>query len=101
MPPDQSPAEGGLAARRAEYWRRTRGLTAILMGVWFVVSFVLTFFARELSAWNFFGWPLSFYMSAQGSLIIFVVIIWLYARRMDRLDRQFRDDADRSDQNGR
>ena len=89
--PAPAPDPQEIEARHAEYWRRTQRLTAMLMAVWFVVSFVLTWFARELSAWNFFGWPFSFYMSAQGALIIFVVIIWVYARRMERLDRQFSD----------
>ena len=46
------------------------------------------FFARDLS-FNFFGWPFAFYMAAQGSLIIYVVIIWYYARYMNNLDREY------------
>ena len=38
---------------------------------------------------NFFGWPFAFYMAAQGSLIIYVVIIWYYARYMNNLDREY------------
>ena len=63
-------------------------LTAGLMLAWFAISFLPVFFARELSGWIFFGWPFPFYMSAQGSLILFVVIIWIYARRMDRIERE-------------
>ena len=44
--------------------------------------------ARELS-FDFFGWTFAFYMAAQGSLIIYVVIIWYYARYMNRLDREY------------
>jgi putative solute:sodium symporter small subunit len=76
------------ASRREQYWSRNLRITAILMGVWFVVTYVMAFFARDLN-FNFFGWPFSFYMAAQGSLIVYVVIIGFYARYMSRLDREF------------
>jgi putative solute:sodium symporter small subunit len=76
------------ASRREEYWSRNLRITAILMGVWFVVTYVMAFFARDLN-FNFFGWPFSFYMAAQGSLITYVVIIGFYARYMSQLDREF------------
>ena len=47
------------------------------------------YYARDLNQINFFGWPLAFYMSAQGSLIIYVIIIWYYARYMNNLDRVY------------
>lgn len=76
------------SASREEYWSRNLRITAILLGIWFFVTFVLAFFARDLS-FTFFGWPFSFYMAAQGSLIIYVLIIFFYARYMSRLDREF------------
>ena len=42
-----------------------------------------------ISPVNFFGWPFAFYMAAQGSLIIYVIIIWYYARYMNNLDRVY------------
>jgi len=76
------------AARRQEYWRRNLNITAVLMSIWFVVTFVVGYFARELS-FNFFGWPFSFWMGAQGALVIYCVIIWFYARYMNNLDREY------------
>ncbi len=70
------------------YWRKTLTVTAVLLIIWFVVTFVVSYFARELS-FNFFGWPFSFWMGAQGSLIIYVAIIWFYARYMNKLDNQY------------
>jgi putative solute:sodium symporter small subunit len=70
------------------YWQKNLRLTAILLAIWFVVTFVMAYFARELSSITFFGWPLSFYMAAQGSLIIYVIIIGVYARTMNRLDQE-------------
>jgi putative solute:sodium symporter small subunit len=76
------------SARREEYWSRNLRMTAILLGVWFVVTYVVAFMARDLT-FSFFGWPFSFYMAAQGSLIIYVAIIWYYAHYMSQLDREF------------
>ncbi len=69
------------------YWQKNLRITAILLAIWFVVTFVVSYFARDLS-FNFFGWPFSFYMGAQGSLIIYVLIIAFYARTMNRLDQE-------------
>lgn len=77
-----------LTPRHHEYWSKNLKITSILLGVWFFVTFVIGWFARELS-FNFFGWPFSFYMGAQGSLIIYVVIIWYYARYMNKLDEEY------------
>jgi putative solute:sodium symporter small subunit len=72
-----------------EHWRRSKRLTFELLAIWFIVSFVIPFFARALTPITFFGWPLPFYMAAQGALVVYVVIIGIYAARMRRLDRQF------------
>ena len=69
------------------YWQKNLRITAILLAIWFVVTFVMAYFARDLN-FTFFGWPFSFYMAAQGSLIVYVVIIWYYARTMNRLDQE-------------
>lgn len=78
-----------LSEKHREYWRKNLVITAVLMAVWFVATFVEGWYARELNSINFFGWPLGFYMSAQGSLIIYVVIIWVYARYMNKLDYEY------------
>ena len=77
-----------LTQRHQEYWNKNLKITAILLALWFVVTFVVAWFARELS-FNFFGWPFSFYMGAQGALIIYVWIIWYYAKYMNRLDSEY------------
>ena len=78
-----------LSAKHREYWRRNLTLTGVLLAIWFVVTFVMGYFAIPLAKINFFGWPFSFYMAAHGSLIIYVLIIWFYARRMGRLDQEY------------
>ncbi len=69
-----------------DYWRKNLRMTALLLSIWFVATFVVIYFARELATINFFGWPFSFYMAAQGSLIIYVLIIGFYAMYMKKLD---------------
>ena len=77
-----------VSAKLQEYWRRNLNVTAVLLLIWFVVTYVVAYFARDLN-FNFFGWPFSFYMAAQGSLIVYVLIIWFYARYMNNLDREY------------
>jgi len=71
---------------RGAYWRKNLRITAVLLAIWFVVTFVTTFFARELS-FTFFGWPFSFWMAAQGALLIYLALIGFYAWYMNQLDR--------------
>ncbi len=78
-----------LSQRHHEYWRKNLVITAILLAVWFVVTFVEAWYARELNTITFFGFPLGFYMSAQGSLAIYVLIIWIYAKYMRKLDLEY------------
>lgn len=73
---------------RARYWRKSLRLTALLLLIWFVVTFVVSYYARELSRVTVFGFPLGFYMGAQGALLIYLAIVGVYARYMARLDRQ-------------
>jgi len=84
-----------LSDRHKEYWRKNLVITAILLVVWFVATFVEAWFARELNQFRFLGFPLGFYMSAQGSLIIYVALIGIYAYYMNRLDVEY--DVDEGD----
>ncbi len=71
------------------YWGRTRRLTVALGLVWFVTTFGTIFFARELSRFTLFGWPFSYYMVAQGTTLIYVLVVGLYAWRMRQLDGRY------------
>jgi putative solute:sodium symporter small subunit len=99
MPPEPSPSDSTtghdpqrqrrIVAARAAHWRSTRRLTVILMALWLATGFCTVFFARELARITVFGWPLSFYMAAQGASLICLAIIGVYAWRMRRLDRAY------------
>ena len=89
--PGQEPGlQRRLRAARASHWRRTRRLTFVLLALWLGTSFGTVFFARELAQITVFGWPLSFYMAAQGASLICLAIIGAYAWRMRRYDSAYR-----------
>ncbi len=69
------------------YWQKNLNITGTLLVIWFLVTFGVAFFARELT-FNFFGWPFSFWVGAQGALLVYMVLIWYYARTMNRLDQE-------------
>ncbi len=78
-----------LTQKHKDYWQRNLNMTAFLLAIWFVVTFVVSFFARELNDITVLGFPFGFYMGAQGSLVIYVVIIWYYAHYMNNLDKEY------------
>ena len=77
-----------LSEKHRDYWRRNVRITGILLLIWTIVTFVVGWYARDLS-FNFFGWPFSFWMGGQGALVIYVIIIGYYARYMNKLDQEY------------
>ncbi len=78
-----------LTERHKEYWQKNLRLTWILLIIWFVVTYVIGYLAIDLQSVTFLGFPVAFYMGAQGSLVIYVAIIAYYARYMNQLDREY------------
>jgi putative solute:sodium symporter small subunit len=76
-----------ISERHRAYWSKNLQITGILLAIWFIVTFGIGYFARDLN-FTFFGWPFSFWVGAQGALIVYVVIIWYYARYMNKLDQE-------------
>lgn len=70
------------------YWFRTRSLTYFLLVLWVVITFGLPWFADDLNPFTVFGFPLGFYMAAQGALIFYLGMIWFYNWRMRKLDSE-------------
>lgn len=77
-----------LTEKHQEYWSKNLRVTGILLFLWFFFTFVTGWFSRELNDIVIIG-PLGFYMAAQGSLIIYVLIIWFYARYMNNMDKEY------------
>ncbi len=78
-----------IRARQRAYWRATLRLTSVLLLAWAAASFLPGWFAEDLNNFTFYGWPLGFYMAAQGALIIFLLIVWIYDRWMTRLEQRY------------
>ncbi len=77
-----------LTESHKQYWQKNLRMTALLLFIWFVVTFVVGFNARELN-FEFFGWPFSFWVGAQGALVVYVLIIAYYAHYMNNLDKEY------------
>ena len=71
------------------YWKANQRLIVTLLIIWFVVAYIPPLIVNQLNQIVFAGFPLGYYMGSQGSLIVFVVLIFYYAWRMNRLDREY------------
>ncbi len=76
-------------SQREAYWRKTSRLMWTIMVLWFVFSFGIHLFAVPLNSVSIFGFPLGFYMAAQGSLIAFVVLCFWNAHAQNKIDQEF------------
>ncbi|MGI9298277.1 MAG: DUF4212 domain-containing protein [Gammaproteobacteria bacterium] len=88
MNEDRQNPRNELNAAREAHWPRTRRLMFLTLGVWFVFSYLVHWFADALNGASFLGFPLGFYMAAQGSLIVFVVLLFWFAAAQDKIDRE-------------
>jgi len=86
-----TPRSGALDELEQRLWRRRMRVTGWLLAAWLAVTFGVSFFARELNM-VVLGWPLSFWVAAQGALLVYMLLVVVFARRMGRIDEE-RDDA--------
>ncbi len=77
------------AAQMQRYWSKTSRLMWTIFALWIVFSFVLPLFAVQLNTIKFLGFPLGFYMAAQGSLIAFVLLCTWNAVAQNKIDEEF------------
>ena len=76
--------------RRKEYWRRNLRLVAILLTIWFLVSYGCgILFVDELNKVRMGGFKLGFWFAQQGAIYVFVALIFVYVWRMNKLDKEF------------
>ena len=76
-------------SNKERHWEKTRGLMLITLAIWFVFSIVIFMFGEGLNNASFLGYPLAYYMCAQGSIVIFVVLIFWFANRQEKIDEEF------------
>lgn len=70
------------------YWQRTSTLMFTMLALWLFFGFIIHMFVVPLNAIKIAGFPLGFYMAAQGSLIAFVVMLFWFAKAQDKIDRE-------------
>lgn len=74
----------------AMYWKRTLRLTLVLLGIWFVVGYVIAIvLAPFLNRFTFLGGPLGFWVAQNGAIYVFWILVLVYALRMNRLDEEY------------
>lgn len=76
-------------SQQVAHWAATRRLMWIHLSIWFIFSFVVHWFASALNKMSFMDFPVGFYMAAQGSLIVFVVQLFIFVWQQDKVDRQY------------
>jgi len=75
---------------RENYWKRNLKLVALCLSIWFVVSYLFGIILfDQLNAISLGGYKLGFWFAQQGSIYVFVVLIFFYAWRMNKLDKEF------------
>jgi putative solute:sodium symporter small subunit len=87
-----APSDDTVAARHAEYWRRNVRYMGGLLAVWFVVSYGFGILLRgplDNIRIPGTGFPLGFWFAHQGAIYVFVVLIFVYVRLMNGLDKEF------------
>jgi len=75
-------------SQKEVHWNRTRNLMFVHLTIWFVFSYVVHWIAPTLNKTAFMDFPLGFYMAAQGSLVVFVVQLFVFAKQQEKIDRE-------------
>jgi len=88
MQTTESMAETHIRQAKRSHWVRLKRLTFSLLLLWVLVTFVAIYFSRDLT-FSFLGWPFNYWMVAQGSLLVYLLITMVYAWLAGRLDRQY------------
>ena len=76
-------------SNKERHWEKTKGLMMLTLAIWFIFSIVIFMFGESLNNGSFLGYPLAYYMYAQGSIVIFVVLIFWFANRQEKIDEEF------------
>lgn len=74
---------------RENHWIKTRNLTILVLVIWAIFAIIIPWNAKSLNEFSFLGFPLGYYMCVQGSLIVFVLLIFFQNWRQDAIDDEF------------
>ena len=75
-------------SNKEKHWEKTKGLMIITLIIWFVFGYLIFMFGSELNTMSFLGYPLAYYMTAQGSLLAFVIILFWTANKQEKIDEE-------------
>ncbi|MBM5788135.1 MAG: DUF4212 domain-containing protein [Pelagibacterales bacterium] len=85
--------------KQEAHWQATKRLMIITMLLWFFFSTVVFMFAADINGVKFLGYPLGYYMTAQGSMLAFIIMIFWSNNRQEKIDREYGfSDEDREDE---
>ena len=76
-------------SNKEKHWEKTKSLMTITLVIWFIFSIFIFMFGEGMNNSSFLGYPLAYYMSAQGSIVIFVVLIFWFANKQEKIDEEF------------
>ena len=76
-------------SNKEKHWEKTKAHMWITLLLWAFFSMVIFLFGHEINSMSFLGYPLAYYMTAQGSLLAFVLIIFWFANRQEKIDEEF------------
>ena len=77
-------------SKQEQHWEKTRGLLIVTLAIWFVFSIGIFLFGAEMNeVTGPFGYPWTYWFTCQGSLGIFVILIFWFANRQEKIDEEF------------
>ncbi|OIU67724.1 DUF4212 domain-containing protein [Rossellomorea aquimaris] len=85
-------------AKADQYFKEKNRYMALYLVIWFISSFVMVFFAESLSSFSINGFPFHYFMGAQGSILIFIILLYVNAIVSDRIDRKYGIDESKNEQ---
>ena len=76
-------------SNKEKHWEKTKMHMIVTLCLWAFFSMVVFLFGYEINSYKFLGYPLAYYMTAQGSLLAFVLIIFWFANKQEKIDEEF------------
>ncbi len=76
-------------SNKAKHWEKTKGLMVTTLAIWFFFGYLIFMFGESINSASFLGYPLAYYMCAQGSIVAFVVLIFWFANKQEQIDEEF------------
>ena len=76
-------------SNKEKHWEKTKGQMIVTLLLWFFFGYLIFMFGYSLNSASFLGYPLAYYMCAQGSIIAFVVLIFWFANKQESIDAEF------------